>query len=437
MKRALPFVLLLVCVAVAQPPGLSLKRAVELALGEEGSVPLQLAREAVVQSRSQSAVAKAALLPNFEVSAGAQNLTRNLRALGLPSSSAGFPFPATAGPFNVLDMRGGASQAVLNLSALHRYRASKSDLLAAESDVEVTAEQTAERVAKAYLAALRGKARLEAEQAALDLANVTLRAAQHNLDEGTVTALDVSRAQLRVASVRQKVLEAATEARTRLLALRRAIGLRMDFPLELSENLAALPPPVDANLAWNHIASQRPEWKTQQFREQSLAKAVRSARAESLPSVHAFADYGGIGTSVPSTLATHSAGVSVRFPLFDSGRRRANTEASASRLRQERSRTQDLRDEIQFQLEVAAGQVRSTQEAVSLAEAALDHARRVLEQSQRRYRNGAAEHLTVAEAENDVAQTRASHIEALYACHVAWVDFQRAAGVLRKELRER
>ena len=102
MKRVWTLVLTTAAWA-ADPLQLSLKRAVEIATSPEGSAKIQLADEAVKVAGNRQAQARAALLPNVDGTFTAQNLTRNLEALGVSFQSPipGFQFPTFVGPFTL------------------------------------------------------------------------------------------------------------------------------------------------------------------------------------------------------------------------------------------------------------------------------------------------------------------------------------------------
>ncbi len=74
-----------VCAAAAfgQPAlQLSLNRAVEIALSEEGSTKIALAQQSIVRSEPQVSQAKAALLPNIDGAFTDRSQTTNLRTFG-------------------------------------------------------------------------------------------------------------------------------------------------------------------------------------------------------------------------------------------------------------------------------------------------------------------------------------------------------------------
>src|SRR5262245_9671096 len=85
----------------AEPLPLSLRRAVQIATAPEGSAKIQIAEEAVKVAEQRQSQARAALLPNVDGSITAQNLTRNLEAMGVRFQSPvpGFQFPTFVGPF--------------------------------------------------------------------------------------------------------------------------------------------------------------------------------------------------------------------------------------------------------------------------------------------------------------------------------------------------
>src|ERR1041384_1724531 len=160
MKRVWTLLFLAAAVHAADPLPLSLKRAVEIATSPEGSAKIQLADEAVKVAESRQAQARAGLLPNLDGTFTAQNLTRNLEAMGVRFESPipGFQFPTFVGPFTTVDARLTGSQTVFDFSSIRRLQAARTGVAAAKSDVEGSAETVAAQVARAYLAAVKADA---------------------------------------------------------------------------------------------------------------------------------------------------------------------------------------------------------------------------------------------------------------------------------------
>ena len=375
----------------AQTLPLSMNQAVELALEPEGSVRIELAREFVRQAQSRSAQARSALLPNVDSSVGQQSVTRNLAAFGIQMDVPipGFEFPTKAGPFNIFDARATVSQSVFNLSSIRRYQASQAGVKAARAEGDNTRDQVASQVAKAYLAALRAEAKLEAAKANVELAEALLRLATNQKAAGTGTGIDVTRAMVQLSDQRQLLLVAENQRRRSHLELLRAMDLKLDAKIELTGKLEYHPTePLEVQEAFETALASRGDWKAQQRREENARLNNSASKWERLPSVAAFGDYGAIGNGIGDSFPTRTYGVQLRVPVFDGGRTDAQRAEAGSLLRQERIRSADLRARIELEIRLALDSLRSAAEQVSVAEDGLKLAENELEQAQRRFAAG-------------------------------------------------
>ncbi|HZS52242.1 MAG TPA: TolC family protein [Bryobacterales bacterium] len=445
-RPAIPIQLLLLgiaplaCLAQAQPVGdggpvrLSLKRAVEIALSPEGSARIQLSEEALRQARLRSAEARAALLPDIEGSVTEENLNRNLAAFGLQLSAPlpGFQIPAVVGPFNVFDARATASQSLFDFSSIRRFQASKVAVNAAKADRQNADNEVSAQVAKAYYAALRSEAALEAANADVALAEALVKQAQDQKTAGTGTGIEITRARVQLANARQRQLAAENDRRRAHLQLLRAMNVRLDIAIELTDKLAYLPAdPIAVQEATQQALNMRADWKAQQQREENARLASSAVKMERLPSLTAFADYGSIGTGIDNAFPTRTYGVSLRVPVFDGGRRDARRAESQSQWRQERVRTSDLREQIALDVRLALDSLRSAEDQVKVAEEGLALAENELEQARRRYAAGVANGIEVTDAQTRLERARENRIAALYSYNLARIDLAQATGTIR------
>src|ERR1035437_1436114 len=273
---------------------LSLKRAVQLAVSPEGNTRVRLTEEALKQAESRSAQARGALLPDLSAGFTDQNLTRNLAAMGIQISVPipGFHIPAFVGPFTTMDARVSASQSVLDFSSIRRFQASKVGVSAAKADVNGSAEQVAAQVARTYLAAVRADADVEAAKANVALSEAVLKQAENQKAAGTGTGIEITRARVQLANDRQRLLVSENARRAAGLQLLRAVGLRLDTELVLTDKLQYIP--VDAltmEQAKTQALQERPDLEAQQERESSARLSANATQLERLPSVAAFGDY--------------------------------------------------------------------------------------------------------------------------------------------------
>src|ERR1039457_3204238 len=225
--------------SAAGPIELSLKRAVEVAGAPVGNTKIQISGEALEQAHARSAQARAALLPDLEASLTDRDQTANLAAMGIHISVPipGFQFPTFVGPFTTMDARATVTQSVFDFSSIRRFQASKVGVSAARSDVDSTEEQVAAQVARAYLAAVRADADVETGQSDVTLAEAVLKQAENQKAAGTGTGIEITRAKVQLANDRPPLLVARNAGRTAHLQLLRAIGLRLDTEIELTDRM--------------------------------------------------------------------------------------------------------------------------------------------------------------------------------------------------------
>ena len=211
---------------------LSMGRAVDIALSPEGSTRVALAEETIVRSETQVTQAKSALLPTIDGTFQARNQTVNLRTFGFNFDFPGFSFPSVVGPFTVVDTRAQARWTVLDFSSLRRYRAVKAGVDTTKAEAEVTKTQVTDQVARAYLAALRADAALEAALANVELSKAIVDQAQSRKDAGSGTGIEVTRAQVQLANDNGRLVIAQNERSRAVLQLLRAMGLELSVSVQ-------------------------------------------------------------------------------------------------------------------------------------------------------------------------------------------------------------
>jgi outer membrane protein TolC len=414
-----------------------MKRAVELAVSPEGSARVQLSGEAFKQAQSRSAQARAALLPDLSAALSDQSRTTNLAAMGIHFSIPipGFQFPSFVGPYTTMDARVSASQSIFDFASLRRFQASKTAVSAAKSDVNAAEEQVAAQVARAYLAAVKATVDVETAEANVTLSQAVQAQAENQKNAGTGTGIEITRAKVQLANDRQRLLVAQNARRSAYLQLLRAMGLRLDTELELTDKLEFLPvDPVTLEQAKALAVKERPDYRAQQERESNARLAASATTLERLPSVAAFGDYGSNGTGLSNALPTRTYGISVRLPLFDGGRRDARRVESESQYRAEKVRTNDLKEQIDLDLRLALDELRSAADQVTVAKDGLELADNELTQARRRYEAGVANSLEVTDAQTRLERARDNQTAALFNYNLARIDLAQAMGKVRETL---
>jgi outer membrane protein len=414
---------------------LSMKRAVDLATSPEGNNDMQIAGEAVKQAQARSIQARAALLPGLDGTVSEMNQTRNLTALGLRLNNPlpGFTFPTFVGPYTVFDARISGTQSIFDFSSIRRYQASKLGVKVARSSESGTADQVAARVAKTYVGALRAQADLETAQANIDLSQALLKQAENLKDAGTGTGIEVTRARVQLSNDRQRLLVATDARRRAYLTLVRAIGLRLDTRVELTDVLKYIPTDsLTLEQAKAQALKFRSDLAAQEEREDNARLSGSAVKMERLPSLAAFADYGSSGLAINNSVPTRTYGLSMRVPIFDGGRRDARRAEAESQFRQERIRTADLKDQVELDVRLALDTLGSAEQQVKVSEEGLGLAENELAQARRRYEAGVANGLEVTDAQTRLARARDNHVAALHNYNQARIDLGQAMGIVRR-----
>jgi outer membrane protein TolC len=265
------------------------------------------------------------------------------------------------------------------------------------------------------------------------LSQALLTLAQQQKDAGTGTGLDVTRADVQLANDKQRLVVSQNDRRRAGLNLMRAMGLKLDANIDLTDKLDYRPADLgtlDSALA--DARKLRAELKAQKDREQSARLSYGSVKAERLPTFGVSANYGSIGTEIVGAQPTYDYGFTLRVPLFDGGRRDARRSESFSQYRQEQTRTHDLEQQVELDVRLAFDSITSAATEVSTARGGVSLSDNELAQAKRRYQAGVANSLEVTDAQTRLDRARDNLINALYDYNVARIDLATATGKIQE-----
>jgi outer membrane protein TolC len=107
----------------------------------------------------------------------------------------------------------------------------------------------------------------------------------------------------------------------------------------------------------------------------------------------------------------------------------------ASRYREEKIKTNDLRQQIELDVRTALDSFHSAEEQVRVAEEGLELAGNELTQARRRYEAGVTNGLEVTDSQTQLEHARDNQIAAIFNYNVARVDLGEAMGTIRRIIR--
>jgi len=412
----------------AQPKRLSLNDAIQAAL--ENNADIALAEETTEQAKARAGEQRSMLLPNINAVVGHTSRTVNLGAMGIRFGGIpGLPsIPTRVGPFEVSDARLQYSEPVLDVSLIRRYRSLKQSADASESDTDAVRNRVVAMVASLYFGVQRARGIVDAANTQIELDDALLRLARDRRDAGVGTGLDVTRSESRLASDRHSLLQAQNDARTAQLRLLRAMGASLEASFDLADPLESASTRTESLPGAIELAIQnRPEMIAERKKVEAARLGRSASQAERLPTLQAFADYGGNG-GPGAFVATDTIGVQLSLPIFDGGRRSAHARTAESQLRQAEVRAKNVRDEIELEVRIAFDTLASAQEQLAAAESALRLAQEELDLSRLRYEAQVTTQIDVLSAQAGLATARSRRVDALFAVKSAEVDYRRSLG---------
>lgn len=386
------------------------------------------ARYRAEQANARITQSRSDLLPSISGYAEENGRSFNTATFGIPFP--GFdPRGQVIGPVNIFDVRGRISETFLDFGAFQRVKSARTTARAFGATAANEAEISAQNAASAYLRAQRADAQLSARQADSVLADSLVGIASEELRAGVGVALDVTRAQSQFATVRAQLIVARNERDRARLDLLRALGQPLTANVSLADSLTGLvirDTTIDEADAIDRAMRTRPDLRAADEQIRAAEQRVTSIKAERLPSLSAFGDYGYIGDK--RLLGTYDWGVQVSIPIFDGLRREGRIEEAKAMANEIDVRRRDLRQQAAIEVRGALLDLASARQEADAVREALRLAQQEVAQAQERFRAGVAGNADVITASLSLNSARTQAVDALSSYQGAKVALARAVG---------
>jgi outer membrane protein TolC len=397
-------------------------------LGARQNASAIQARFRTAQANARITQSRSDLLPSITGYAEENGRSYNSATFGIDFP--GFdPKGSVIGPVNIFDVRGKITETFLDFGAIQRVKGARSTARAFGATAANEAELSAQNAANAYLRAQRADAQLFARQADSVLADSLVGIASEELRAGVGVALDVTRAQSQFASVRAQLIVARNERDRAGLDLLRALGQPLTAKVTLADSLNNLPisdTTIDEAQAIDVAMRARPDLRAADEQIRAVEQQVTAIKAERLPSLSAFGDYGYIGKD--RLLGTYDWGVQVSIPIFDGLRREGRIEEAKAMANEIDVRRRDLRQQAAIEVRGALLDLASARQEADAVREALRLAQQEVAQAQERFRAGVAGNADVITASLALNSARTQAVDALSSYQGAKVALARAVG---------
>jgi outer membrane protein TolC len=403
---------------------LTLDDAVERGLHNNLGVLLSTTQTA--NARGQRLQELQALLPTIDGNINESLLQSDLAAQGLRIPH----FPTIIGPFGYTDLRVNLSWTLADLTSLRSYLAARHNFKAAELNAEDARQMVILTVGNAYLLVLADQAAVDAAEAQVQTAKVSLDQAVASHEAGTAPKLDELRARVDYQSQQQQLIVATNQLAQDRLALARAIGLPLDQKYSLTDQTpysAFDQPEIPAEI--QKALANRKDRAAAGEQTAAAVEERKAATAERLPTIKATADYGDIGVNVLKSHGTGNAAGTITIPIFKEAQFRGDAKIAQAQLENAKDQQANLDAQIEADIRDALLDISASQKQVEVAKSNVELAREELQEAQERYAAGVSDNLAGSEAQQSLALANGQYISSLYRHNVAKLNLARAMGV--------
>lgn len=359
------------------------------------------------------------LLPKVELSATQLSQSSNLATFGIH-----FPGDQYVPFYSVQDVRASASMPLVNAALWNRLRESGSTLAQRGQEKEAARSVAGLQGGLAWLEAARAKALVKDREEAVKLAGELVGFAEEQRKAGAATRLDLVRAQAQEIQAQRALSGARLALAKAQIALGRLLGLPVsDRPALVGELVLE---PAASTIA---VKEEPIAVRAARAGRESAEAALRTAKADELPTLSAFGDYGYIGTHLEKNgLWTGKVGIQASWDVFDGGSRQAKVEKARVRGRLAEIAEREARLTAGQEEQDALVSVQESAEQLRQAMAASALADTELVLAQEKFKAGASGNAEVVQAQGARSQAHAGWIEAAGAHQAAILRLRSARG---------
>jgi outer membrane protein TolC len=401
---------------------LTLTNAITLALKHNLNVLVSASQVDQMQGTEERRLSL--LLPHASGDALANRKNNNLSVAGISIPG----FPSVVGPFSYYDFRVSANQSLIDRQAYHDWKASEKQEQVAKLDYQDARDLVIREAAAFYLDSESAAAEVQAAESRVTTSETLEKLTHDQHAQGLATGVDVTRAEVQLARDRQNLLVTQDTYQTSLLALARFLGLDPGTTIELAEQLQFSHVEIpNLDQALQNALASRSDYRALLTQRDSLVEQQKASRARYWPTFAINGDYGALGRNFGFIPGIGEIQGTLTVTLFDRDRNGEARELT-SRVKALDDQIADLARGIEEELRKAALDLQSTEQQVSVTQAAADLAQQELKLAEDRFRNGVTDNIEVVTAQDALSAAEDEHITALAQHADAQAALARALG---------
>jgi outer membrane protein TolC len=338
--------------------------------------------------------------------------------------------PPVIGPFHFSTFTASASQAVVNIESLRRYRAAQHAEQAAQLSYEDVLDLVTLAVGNAYLQVIEAESRIEATDAQVRNAQALSNQAADAFNAGTSPKIDVTRTSVELHTEQFNLTVARNNLAIAKLNLARAIGLPLGQAFDLTDRLLyADLTPQSVDDALKMAFETRSDFKAAQREFLAAEQQLAAAKAQRYPVAAVSGDAGWQGKALDSLNRMFAVQAGVTVPVFTGGRIEGEVKQAEAALQTRQAERENLRGQIDYDVRTALLNLQAAKEQVQVARENVDLANENLARSKERFAAGVTDSVEVVQAQQALSNANDQYITGAYSHNLAKLQFARAVGV--------
>ena len=314
-------------------------------------------------------------------------------------------------------------QQVFDGSYIVGVQATKAFLSYSRNNKEKTAQEVRKAVVEAYGNVLLAKESVGILRNNLDALNDNLYETQKLYENGLAEEESVEQLQITFSTVESQLNNAVRLEKITLQMLNLVMGLPLDAPTTLAEDLNDLaqafvdPTILDAPF----IMENNVDFKLVNNLNEQRYYEIKLAKSRALPTLNAFLNYGSTAFSESFTFFDSEQqwfdssilGFDLSIPIFSSLKRSASTQRAQIALEKAKTQLTETREQIRLQLEKARSDYQLAVEQYNTTQKNLNLAERIEQKNQIKYREGIASSFELRQAQTQLYTAQQEYLQSM------------------------
>nr|WP_319400496.1 TolC family protein [uncultured Carboxylicivirga sp.] len=327
---------------------------------------------------------------------------------------------------------GNVNQLLFDGTYLLGVKASRIYVEISQKNKEKTQIDVREAVAEAYYVALVAGKNLETFKMNLQVNEQTLKETKAYYENGFRELTDVDQLKLMVNNSRNLLLDAERQLLIAQAVLKYSMGLAIEQPIKLSDNIDNLLMPVETYLPESNTFNVKShiDYSILETQEDAQKAIIKSEQVQYLPKLNAFYNlsYIEFGDEFKDMSNTNSQmiGISLSVPIFKSGMQNARVQQEKINYLKLQNQMRQMEEVLKQQLMVAESNFKNAQAVYLNDKEGEEIAYRIYDRTRIKFANGLSSSTELSQNEGQYIQSQISYIQSTLNLLDTHIKYQKA-----------